>query len=203
MLHTNLSTRPFYNERAAQALLGAAVLLAVAFTVFNAVQWRSLSVHRAALLARVGGDERAAAEMRTSAELARRSLDRAELDRVAAAAREANGLIARRVFSWSGLLNGLESTVPPDVRIVSLRPDTDRDGNLTVTIAAVGRRAEDIQQFVEKLEATGSFSQIVSRTETTNPQGLLEVVLEGRYLPGEPPKPAPAAKPAAAAERKD
>lgn len=203
MLHTNLSTRPFYNERAAQILLGAAVLLVVAFTAFNLVQWRSLYGHRAALLARVGGDERAAAEMRASAERVRQSLNRAELDRVAAAAREANTLIDRRVFSWTGLLSDLETTVPPSVRVVSIRPGTDRDGNMTIAIMAVGHRAEEIQRFVDKLDATGAFSGIVSRSETTNQQGLLEVVLEGRYLPGEPPKPAVAAKPAAAAGRKD
>ena len=198
MLHTNLSTRPFYNERAAQIALGAAVLLVVAFTVFNIVEWRSLSVRHAELLGRVGGDERAAATMRASAERERRNLDRAELDRVAAAAREANGLIDRRVFSWSGLLDGLESTVPPYVRVVSIRPASSQEGHLMVAMVAVGRRAEDIQQFVDRLEAAGLFRDLVSRTETTNPEGLLEVVLEGRYLSGAAAKPTAAAKAAAA-----
>ncbi len=206
MLHTNLSTRPFYNERAAQIALGAAALLLVAFTVFNIVEWRSLSERHAALLSRVGGDERAAAAMQTSADRERRSLNQAELERVAAAAREANGLIDRRVFSWTGLLEGLEATVPPNVRVVSLRPATDKEGHLMVTIVAVGRQAEDIQRFVDQLEAAGSFRQLVSRTETTDPEGLLEVALEGRYMLGAPPRPAAAAKPAAAtvaAGRKD
>jgi hypothetical protein len=196
MLHTNLSTRPFYNERAAQVALGAAALLLLAFTVFNAVEWTSLSGRHAALLARVGGDERAAAAMRTSAERERRSLNRADLDRVAAASREANGLIDRRVFSWTGLLDRLEATVPPNVRVVSLRPSADPDGNLVIGIVAVGHQAEDIQAFVDQLEAAGSFRQLVSRSEMTNAQGLLEVALEGRYMPGAPPETATAAKPA-------
>ncbi len=203
MLHTNLSTRPFYNERAVQIVLAAAVLLVVAFTVFNVAQWRSLSERRAALLARVGGDERAAAELRNSAERTRRSLDRAELDRVAAAAKEANTLIDRRVFSWTGLLSSLEATVPPGVRVLSLRPAMDREGSLVVTLVVVGRRAEDIQQLVDQLESAGSFRRLVSRSETTDPQGLLDVVLEGEYLPGEPPRPAAAEQTAAAAGRKD
>ncbi len=135
--------------------------------------------------------------MRTSADRERRSLNRADLDRVATAAREANGLIDRRVFSWTGLLDGLEATMPPNVRVVSLRPATDREGHLVVTIVVIGHQAEDIQQFVDQLEAAGSFRQLVSRSESTNPQGLLEVALEGRYVPGAPPRPAAAAKPAA------
>jgi hypothetical protein len=202
MLHTNLSTGPFYNERVAQIGLGVAALLVVAFTLFNVLQWRSLSERHAQLLSRVGGDERAAAMLRIDAERARRSLDRAELERVAAASREANALIDRRVFSWTGMLNGLEASVPANVRVLSIRPVTDHEGKFTITIVAVGRRAEDIEQFVEHLEAAGSFQRLVLRSETTNQQGLLEVVLEGRYDPVAPPKPAVAANPAAGAGRK-
>lgn len=205
MLRTNLSTRPFYNERVAQVALGAAALLVVAFTVFNVAQWRSLSERHGQLLSRVGDDERKAAMLRTKADLARRSVDRAEVERVAAEVRDANALIDQRVFSWTGLLNTLEAAVPPNVRILSIRPTTDRDGNLTITLLAVGRRAEDIEQLVDRLEATKSFRRLYSRSETTNPQGLLEVALEGRYVSGGvPEKPAVAApSPAAVAGRKD
>ncbi len=203
MLHTNLSTRPFYNERAAQLALGAAALLVVAFTVFNVVEYRSLSARHAGLLARVDGDESAAATMRATADRERRSLNRAELDRVAAEAREANDLIDRRVFSWTGLLDTIEATIPANVRVISLKPFVDRDGHLSVAIVAVGHQAEDIQEFVDRLEAAGSFSQIVSRNEATSPQGLLEVALEGRYTPGEARKPAEAAGKAAAPKPAD
>jgi Tfp pilus assembly protein PilN len=205
MLRTNLSTRPFYNERVAQIALGALALLVVAFTVFNVLQWRSLSARHGQLMARVGDDERKAAGLRSKADLARRSVDRAELERVAAAVREANVLIDQRVFSWTGLLDTLEAAVPPNVRIQSIRPATDREGNLTLTIVAVGHRAEDIEQLVEQLEAAKSFRRLYSRNETTDQQGLLEVALEGRYVPGvAPEKPAAAVpSPAARAGRKD
>jgi hypothetical protein len=193
MLHINLSTRPFYNERAVQAGLAALLALAVVFTAFNAVRWRSLSVRYQALLSRVGGDERAAAGMRREAERVRRGLNRADLDRVAAEAREANELIDRRVFSWTGLLNVVESTLPPGVRLLSLRPATDREGRLTITMVALAREPEDIQRFVDRLESGGPFRQVVSRSETTGPDGLLEVALEGQYMPGLPAPVAPAA----------
>jgi Tfp pilus assembly protein PilN len=197
MLHTNLSTRPFYNERAAQVGLGVLAVVVLAFTVFNVIDGRALSARHRDLLARVGGDERAAAALREQADRARQSLNREELDRVDAAAREANGLIDRRVFSWTTLLDTVEATIPPGVRVLSLRPATDQEGRLVVAIAAVGRQAEDIQQFVDQLEAKGSFKDLVTRSETTDPQGLLQVALEGRYEPGAPPKRvAPAASPA-------
>jgi Tfp pilus assembly protein PilN len=131
----------------------------------------------------VGDDEKRAATLRVDADLARRSVDRAQLEAVAAAAREANGLIDARTFSWTELLNRLEATLPPEVRIENIRPITDREGRLSVSMIVFGHRAEDIEQFAEQLEKTGGFQHVNSSSETTNPQGLLEVVIEGRYLP--------------------
>ncbi len=185
MLRTNLSTRPFYNERLVQLVLAAVALVILGLTAFNVVQLRTLTTRQTQLLGRVGGDEKRAAALRADAEVARHNVDRAQLESVAAAAREANALIDQRTFSWTDLLNRLEATLPADVRIQTIRPTTDREGRFLVTMGVVGHRVEDIEQFVEQLEATGAFRHVISRTETTNPQGLLEVVLEARYLPSD------------------
>jgi hypothetical protein len=191
MLRTNLSTRPFYNERVVQLVLWAAALVIVGLTVFNAVELRRLTVRHGQLLGSVVNDERRAAKLRADADVARRSVDRAQLEKVASAAREANRLIDQRTFSWTDLLNRLEATIPADVRIQTVRPATDREGRLSVSMVTVGRRAEDIEQFVEQLEGTGAFHHVYTRTETTNQQGLLEVLIEGQYEPaavnGAPP----------------
>jgi Tfp pilus assembly protein PilN len=194
MLRTNLSTRPFYNERVVQIVLAAAAVLVVAVALYNAAQFRSLSARYEQLLGRVGDEERRAAGLRTDAERARRSVDRAQLETVAAAAREANGLIDQRTFSWTELLNRLESTLPGDVRVQTIRPSTDREGRLSISMIVLGHRAEDIQQFVEQLQAKGGFEHVYTTSETTNPQGLLEVVLQGRYRATPPQAPAPVAK---------
>ena len=183
MLRTNLSTRPFYNERAVQLVLAAVALIILAVTAFNVVQLRALSARHAQLLGRVGGDEKRATALRADAETARRSVDRSQLETVAAAAREANELIDQRTFSWTDLLNRLEATLPADVRVQSIRPSTDLAGRLLVSMVVLGHRAEDIEQFIEQLEATDVFTHVYSRAETTTQQGLLEVVLDGQYLP--------------------
>ena len=200
MLRTNLSTRPFYNERAVQLVLWAAAAVIVALTVYNIVEVRLLSSRHGQLLQSVVDDEKRARTLRADAERARRSVDRAQLETVAAAAREANRLIDERIFSWTELLNRLESTLPDEVRIQAIRPSTDREGRLSVSLIVFGRRAEDIEEFVERLEAAGGFNHVYSRTETTNEQGLLEVVIEGRYVPSATAAAAPTAAPAAAVD---
>ena len=52
MLHTNLSTRPFYNARAVQTLLGVLALIVLAVTLYNAVQIVRLSLQQRSLSAR-------------------------------------------------------------------------------------------------------------------------------------------------------
>jgi Tfp pilus assembly protein PilN len=201
MLRTNLATRPFYNERLVHLVLVAAAVLIAALTVFNVYELRVLSGRYSQLVRRVGQAEDRAVRLRSDADRARRSIDRKQLEVVAEAAREANGLIDQRTFSWTELLNRLETTLPPEVKIQSIKPSTDREGNLTVTMVVVSRRAEDVEAFVERLEGTGTFHRLFSKTETTNQQGLLEVLLEGQYLPASgQPEAGPAGGPAGARE---
>ena len=51
MLRTNLSTRPFYNVRAVRALIGLFGLIVVAFTLFNVVEFVTLSARQRTLSA--------------------------------------------------------------------------------------------------------------------------------------------------------
>jgi Tfp pilus assembly protein PilN len=107
---------------------------------------------------------------------------------IAGAAREANALIDRRLFSWTNLLNHLETTLPDDVRIASIRPKIDRDGTINVALSIVGRRVQDIDQFMENLEATGAFADVLSLDENVNEDGTLQAVIGGRYVRVEPAK---------------
>jgi len=182
MLRTNLSTRPFYNERGVDLVLGAIAVLVVAFAVFNVVEFVRLSGREARLRAEVSAAETRTAKLGDETSRLRRSINRAELKAVTSEADSANALIDRRVFSWSGLFSQLETTLPADVRIVSVTPRLDAGGRLTVALAVVGRRPEDIDAFVERLGKSGAFADVLSRQESVSQDGLLEVELEGRYL---------------------
>jgi hypothetical protein len=51
----------------------------------------------------------------------------------------------------------------------------------TVTMAVLGRRAEDIDEFIEKLEATGAFENVVPVQQDRNEEGLRRVTIEAIY----------------------
>jgi hypothetical protein len=182
MNQTNLSTRPFYNERLVHTVLA---LLAAAVVVVTAVNVRAvltLSRRDAALGTATSQAERAADVSRRNAARVRRSLNAVELQTVSAAASEANTLIDRRTFSWTRLLADFEAALPPEVRVASVQPHVDKEGGMTVTLLVVARQAEDINAFAEKLEARGAFENIMFRQESVNQEGLLETTMEGRYI---------------------
>ena len=183
MLRTNLSTRPFYNERSIHAGLGLVSVIVVGLTIFNLAQIVVLKRKQSDLDTRATTAENRAHELLTHANTVRRGLNPKDLEAVSTAAREANTLIGQRLFSWTDLLNRLETTLPDDVRITSMRPTIDRDGNVVISMTVVGRRVEDIDRFMENLEGTGAFSGLFPRDETSTDDGLRQTSIEARYVP--------------------
>jgi Tfp pilus assembly protein PilN len=181
MLRANLSTRPFYNERAVHLALGAAAAVVLLLTIVSIVRIATLSGRTSELQAQIKEDEQAAVRAEADAKALRSRINEAELATVVAGAREANALIDQRTFSWTEFFNLIEATLPPDVMLSSVSPAI-KDGQTEVTMEVFARRAEDIDAFMESLEATKAFAGILPKTERLTDEGLHEAQLVGRYV---------------------
>jgi hypothetical protein len=202
MLRTNLSTRPFYNERAVHVVLGILGLIVLALTVLNLIEVVRLSRQNTVLSGKIREDRTAATDLTRKARETRQGINQDELKVIVAAAREANALIDSRTFSWTALFNQLEATLPPEVMLASVRPTID-DGETRITMIVLGRRTPDLDEFMEKLEATGAFENVLPRQQNVNDEGLTQVTIEAVYVPeaqadpgtAAPAKPTPAPAP--------
>jgi Tfp pilus assembly protein PilN len=183
MLRTNLSTRPFYNIRAVRATLGALALIVVIMTLLNLIQLVRLTTSARALGARAEQAEAEAQRLREEARRIRSQIDAKELSEVAAAAQEANAIIDLRAFSWSTLFSEIEMTLPENVRLTSFQPQEDRQGRLVVNLRVQARRVPDLDSFIDALEKTGRFHEVLAAEEQTNPEGLINALVEGVYAP--------------------
>ena len=181
MLRGNLATRPFYNERLVRVLLTTALVAAAAWTAVNVANLVSLSQQGAMLAERVRSAGQSAEAARREAQALRATLNAAEIAAASGAASEANQLIAQRTFSWTTLFNRVEATLPPDVRLVQVQPQADDDGQMMVSLTVVSRRIEDLDTFIERLEATGSFRGVLSRADNALEDGTIESHLQGYY----------------------
>ena len=193
MLRTNLSTRPFYNERGVHLLLALLALIVGGLTLVNVVKVLQLSRQNTELSTSVNRDRAEADRLTRDAARIRRGINPDELQLVVNAAREANELIDRRTFSWTALFNRIEETMPPDVMLTTVQPIFD-DAGTKIAMTVLARRTVDVDEFMEKLEATGAFEQVLQRQDEDAEGGLIRAIIDTYYVPeaAEPPEEAPA-----------
>jgi Tfp pilus assembly protein PilN len=192
MLRTNLSTRPFYNERLVALAIALVAIVIAVVTAYNVTQLAALTARHAALREQVDVADQRTNELRAEAARARQAVDQRRLDAVAQAAHEVNTIIDRRTFSWTELFNHVETTLPNDVRITSVRPDYDQSGIFTVTITVEARAVDHVDAFMEALEGSRLFTNVLVRDDQVNPEGLIEATVRGIYAPPAPQRPEPA-----------
>jgi Tfp pilus assembly protein PilN len=183
MIRTNLSTRPFYNDRVVRLCLLVFLLVVLAATAINVTRVVRYSRSDKQLSEQAARDEARAAELRTSAVHLRATVDPKQIEFASLEAHQANDLIDRRTFSWTAIFNLFESTLPDEVRITSFRSKIEK-GQIILTITIVARGAEDVSSFMDNMEQSGAFSQVgATLEERVNEQGQLQASLETVYLP--------------------
>jgi hypothetical protein len=159
---------------------------------FNVIQVMRLTSRDSEVRSQADAAEADAVRLRSEARVIRQTINREQLAAVQAAAREANQLIDRRAFSWTDLFNRFEATLPGDVRIASVTPQLDQQGRLMVAVTVISRRVEELDGFIEALEKTGAFQEVLSRQEEAQEDGTLRSVIQGYYRPSAaPPAPPP------------
>jgi Tfp pilus assembly protein PilN len=184
VIRTNLSTRPFYNERAVHAIALIVGLIVVALAGWQTIRIVLLSKYKTELNASIARDKAESDRQEREAEQIRGKINQKELTVVVSAAKEANELIAQRTFSWTQLFNQLETTLPEDVMLTSIHPDF-KDGVTTINLDIQGRRSDDIDAFWEHLEKTGSFHDVQWSDVSVGEDGVNKVEMKAVYT--EPP----------------
>jgi Tfp pilus assembly protein PilN len=182
-LRTNLSTRPFYSERAVQAALALVAIVVVIVTVFNMTRLLSLTGRDRRLVLEAEAAEARTDELRRDMARARSGIDAGHNADIASAAHEANQAIDRRAFSWTELFNQLEAALPRDVRIAAVSPRTDKSGQLIVVIEVRARSVDAIGEFFAALEKAGTFHNLLSKQERETAENTIAATLEGVYTP--------------------
>jgi Tfp pilus assembly protein PilN len=169
MIRTNLSTRPFYNERTVRTILLIVAVAVVAFTAFNASRVLRYSRSDTRLQTQAARDEARAADLRQQATRLRATVNTKQIETASVDARDANDLIDRRTFSWTDLFNRFESTLPDDVRITIVRPKLE-EGIFTVEVRVIARTVDDVNRFMENLEGTGAFKNTLAAEDRPEEQ---------------------------------
>jgi hypothetical protein len=109
-------------------------------------------------------------------------LSEAALQRLPAEVALANQLLAKRNFSWTHFLSGLEEAIPPRVSIKGVRLDP-ASAVIHMTGAAV--TVEDVTALTLKLQSHPVFHDPVLGQHHLGSDGLVEFDLKLKYRPQE------------------
>jgi Tfp pilus assembly protein PilN len=183
-LGTNLATRPFYNERTVRIILAVSALILLGLTVFTVTRLAAFTGRDRSLGTETTAAETKTRELKRDVARLRSGIDAKHVADISAATHEANLAIDQRTFSWTELFNRLEAALPPNVRLSAVRPVVDEEGRLTVKLTVLGRDVDSVDHYLDALEKTGAFHDLLSRKEhEDNKEGLIEANVEGRYAP--------------------
>ena len=182
MLKSNLSTRPFYNDRLVSLAILAGLVAGLALTAFNVTQILSLTEERSVYTQQIGRDRAEAARIRTAADAVQGSVDQQQLRMLVGSTREANGLIDQRTFSWTGFFETVEQTLPLDARLIAVAPRVER-GNILIAVVVVAKSVGDLQAFTEALQNTGEFYDVLVAADQLNDDGTHTATIQTGYLP--------------------
>ncbi len=194
----NLAGEPFRNRR----LFWLSLLAIAAFSAFWGLRsMRSLSQLDAQLAARA--PEIVALEAKAKEIEAAAPLNQVLSSEQTRAYWAANGLITRKVFSWTLLLNDIERLIPRGVRVLRVGVSKGAAGQQTdqepmrVTVPldmeVVARSVDDVTQMITAFNQTGVF--VVSPKWQKPVEGLPDIEF-GLGIEYQPPPLRQAAKPA-------
>ena len=181
MLRGNLSTRPFYAERAVSLIVVLATVLGIALAVFNVVSIYHLNGLRTKQKVEQDKNLAEAARINAEATRLRGTIDRANLLVLAGQTREANGLIDQRTFSWTDFFSLLEDTMPVDARLMSVAPRVER-GVFNIVMSVNVKDLNELPTLIDAVLARKAFADLFVTGQQGNDDGTLTATLQGQYL---------------------
>jgi hypothetical protein len=181
MLRSNLSTRPFYNERLVNLLIVLALVVGAALAAFNVTQLTSLWKQRATLAAKRDEAKANAATIKANAEREKKSVDNLTLLSLGAATQEANSLIDGRTFSWTVFFGLVEKTLPRDARLMAVAPREEK-GQFRINMIVNAKTPEDLSAFLDALQDTGSFYELLPTRQEPVDDGTWSATVQGGYV---------------------
>ena len=109
-------------------------------------------------------------------------LSEAALRRLPAEVALANQLLAKRNFSWTHFLSGLEEAIPPRVSITGVRLDP---ASAVIHMTGAAATVEDVTALTLKLQSHPVFHDPVLGQHHLGSDGLVEFDLKLKYRPQE------------------
>lgn len=182
-IHLNLASRPYRDYRPVYAVVAALSLL-IAFLMLNNVDTYYRYIHDTrATRAKIAAANAEAAQERKRTETVNQQLRRLDLVQLDAQTRFINEKLEQRAFSWSMLLDELESVLADDVRILAIAPSFDKKGQISLGLNFEAKSPQGMIATIDAMNRDPQFRNPFPSSETLNDAGSYTFGLSVQYLP--------------------
>ncbi|HEX5000365.1 MAG TPA: PilN domain-containing protein [Terriglobia bacterium] len=97
-----------------------------------------------------------------------------------------NSMIERRNFCWTCLLRHIETRIPVNVHLTSLKPERGPDGKIVLSLSAQGRSLADLADFIDRLQSAEVFEKVNVAVEEKH-QNDYSITMTVPYFPERDP----------------
>ena len=172
-IHLNLAARPYRNYLPVNLVVVAASLLIAFLALYNVdtfIRYRSATVSTRDAIAKLEAET--AREQRLADEATRR-VKTVNVTALQKQTKFVNAQIAERAFSWSELLDRLESILANNTRITSISPTFEKNtaGLVHVDLVCEAKSGDALVEMINRFNRDPHFSNPFPRIETVTPTG--------------------------------
>lgn len=165
-IHLNLASRPYRDYRPVYAVVVAMSLLTAFLMLNNIDTWYRFRRETGSTRAKIAQLEGQTRQEKQREEIAERQLKRLDLPALNAQTRFINAKLAERAFSWSVLLDELESVLAQDVRLLSVAPAFAGDGTISLALNLESKSPQGMITTINRMHADPQFSSPFPKGET-------------------------------------
>jgi hypothetical protein len=97
-----------------------------------------------------------------------------------------NGLIQRKAFSWTRVFEDLERVMPPNLHVVSLKPELNDQNQMQLDMKVTGDTRAAAIELVHRMEGSKHFqgAQLVEEGQGPEPGSAVAASVVSIYVPG-------------------
>lgn len=182
-LHLNLASRPYRDYRPVYAVVVAMSLIAAFLMLNNVETYYRYTRDTRSTRTRIATIEAQTQQERQREQSVQQRIKGLDLGRLGAQTKFVNAKLAERAFSWSTLLDELESVLADDVRLLSVAPRFDGDGTINLSLEFLSKSADGLIKTINRMHADPQFRNPFPSRQSKLEEGGYSFSLTVQYLP--------------------
>ncbi|MFL6279156.1 MAG: hypothetical protein ACJ731_03530 [Vicinamibacterales bacterium] len=182
-LHLNLAARPYRDYRPVYATVVVMSLVAAFLMLNNVETYYRYTRDTQSTRTKIATIEKQTQQERESEAAVQQRIKRLDLARLAAQTKFVNAKLAERAFSWSMLLDELESVLADDVRLISVAPRFQPDGKINLALSFQSKNADGMIKTINRMNANPQFRNPFPSMQTEIAEGGFSFDLNVQYVP--------------------